>query len=83
MQTRGEKGGGAGSGSAIVLGSMDKSRAMRAAPPEEGARPKTPLAMRQMKTVQSMLRQQNLDQEDQPEAETEPSGVAVSSIVAP
>ena len=33
--------------------------------------------MRQMKTVQSMLRQQNLDQEDQPEAETEPSGVAV------
>ena len=46
--------------------------------------------MRQMKTVQSMLRQQNLGQEDQPEAETEPSvavvvfsTVAVSSSVAP
>ena len=47
--------------------------------------------MRQMKTVQSMLRQQNLGQEEKPEAETEPSGVAVvvfstvavSSSVAP
>ena len=38
--------------------------------------------VRQMKTVKSMLRQQNLGQEDQPEAETEPSGVAVFSTVA-
>ena len=47
--------------------------------------------MRQTNTVQSMLGQQTLGHENQPEAETEPSGVAVvdvstvavSSIVAP
>ena len=34
-----------------------------------------------MKTVKSMLRQQNLGQEDQPEAETEPLGVAVVVVL--
>ena len=41
--------------------------------------------MRQMKTTQSALCQQSLGHESQPEAETEPSGVAVVvvSTVAP
>jgi len=41
--------------------------------------------MRQMKTAQSALCQQSLGHESQPEAETEPSGVAVVvvSTVAP
>ena len=41
--------------------------------------------MRQTNTVQSMLGQQNMGHENQPEAETEPSGVAVAvvSTVAP